>query len=425
MQQVKKILEEAQSVLIEFSDGRRIQVQEFNVEESRNRILLSFFNDETPQIWSVQKVNPRKSFIKIQRGLGKETALVKVLKTEEEILVEKFACKLNLKIKRKLARNKFLVEDSNHNRMVIVLAETTAVSALTKAILALKNSGVSKAFLLLEERQAQIAATLKLLLKDFTKSAIEIYEKTSFSVCTRHLQEVFSPKLKPESNSIPSKLKNIIKQAPEQIEVKSSSEETTFYFLGLPFLFANENSITFGIENKKLLTEETYQELIELVEKLKKYRNPNSHNKKHLFYQMMPERWLEAVLKKSIKELDSNLLTKPVYSQLGIGNDRIDLTAFRRDGKIVVIEIKTRPEAEMLFQALEYWFKIESARQQGAFDSVDFKPSSTLIYLVAPALSFHKEIDFLAKTVESVEIHRFDLDQNWRRKIKVLQKRRL
>jgi hypothetical protein len=44
-------------------------------------------------------------------------------------------------------------------------------------------------------------------------------------------------------------------------------------------------------------------------------------------------------------------------------------------------------------------------------------------YLVAPTLAFHREFDLLAATLApEIEIHRFNLAENWRARPKVLDR---
>ena len=50
-------------------------------------------------------------------------------------------------------------------------------------------------------------------------------------------------------------------------------------------------------------------------------------------------------------------------------------------------------------------------------------PGIELVYLVAPMLSFHKDFRFLAQTIApEIEIYRFDLNEYWRRNLKVLRR---
>jgi hypothetical protein len=45
----------------------------------------------------------------------------------------------------------------------------------------------------------------------------------------------------------------------------------------------------------------------------------------------------------------------------------------------------------------------------------------TLVYLAAPAWSFHRDFEFFARTVTpEIELWRFELHEDWRREVKVI-----
>jgi hypothetical protein len=84
----------------------------------------------------------------------------------------------------------------------------------------------------------------------------------------------------------------------------------------------------------------------------------------------------------------------------------------------------------MIFQAADYWRKIELQRRRGIlaeadlFNGREILDKPVLVYLVAPALSFHRDYAFFARAVQPViELWRFELHENWRKRIKVLARR--
>lgn len=350
--------------------------------------------------------------------------MVKSLKDKNEV-IRKFAIKLKLKFRKELSKDRFLFETVTGERIGLILDESSAITALTKAVLLLRDPGASRIYVLLEKSEAQVCAKLITLLNDFVRKSISIIRKSEF-VEISEISQITRKNISIENKKPASELKKFIDFAPKEIEIIKSKNKTTLCFLGLPFLSVEKKQIFFGIGNRKTLTENNFNELVELIENLKMYRNPDSPNTNHLFYRKMPERWLENVLKKNIKILNQNLSEKLTYNQVQLERRKIDLLALGNNGQATVIEIKIKPELNMLFQSLEYWHHVELARKHGLFDFLKPKPYKTVIYLVAPALSFHKEIDFLAKTVrEDIEVYRFDINQDWRRELKVLQKRRL
>jgi hypothetical protein len=175
------------------------------------------------------------------------------------------------------------------------------------------------------------------------------------------------------------------------------------------------------------LTEDTQSDLVALVQKLRNYRRHDSDNRRHRCYQLSPESWLESILLRNIKLLDSNLILSPIYNQFRASNDKIDLLALRRDGRLVIIELKTSPDREMVFQAADYWRKIELQRRRGqlakakVFGDLEILDKPALVYAVAPALSFHRDFEFYARKLSpEIELWRFELHENWRKEIKVI-----
>ena len=102
----------------------------------------------------------------------------------------------------------------------------------------------------------------------------------------------------------------------------------------------------------------------------------------------------------------------------------------RKDGRLVIIELKVSPNREHLFQAIDYWQEIEQQRVagnlRGLFGNLKIADEPSLVYLVAPHSCFHKDFQVLAETVsDEIEIYRFDLNENWRKKIKVIERQKL
>lgn len=227
----------------------------------------------------------------------------------------------------------------------------------------------------------------------------------------------------------------IIEFAPVEIDVVFSKNGETLRFNGLPFArvrrVLREEKVWFGIEKtRRLLTENNFDEFTELIENLQNFRRYESENKRHAFYKLAPEAWLEAALRRNIKQLDANLILAPLYEQFRTGRERVDLLALRKDGRLVIIELKTASDREMPFQAAGYWRKIELLRRRGnlekarLFGDLKIADKPAVCYLVAPTLAFHREFDFLTQTLApDIEMHRFNLAENWRENLKVLERK--
>ena len=186
----------------------------------------------------------------------------------------------------------------------------------------------------------------------------------------------------------------------------------------------------FGVGRaQRLLTNENRDDLVSFVDELSVLRAFDSPNKRHEFYRSASEAWLESILRRNIKLLDANLILSPIYNQFRFSNDKIDLLAMRRDGRLVIIELKTQPDREMVFQAIDYWRKIELQRRRGIlaaadlFEGREIADKPAVIYLAAPAWSFHRDIEYFAKCVSpEIDLWRFDLHEKWREAIKVVSR---
>jgi hypothetical protein len=336
--------------------------------------------------------------------------------------------------------------------VVDVTASLTAEALFTAAILCLEKLGMLKKpvleiWVICEKRQARNAQKLHALLSDRWKAKITVFEvfrknePTSLKLLpTKKIRELWREKAKRLSvppNVEPSDTaRRIVDLSPENIDVVYSNRGETVRFLGMPFarirVIGGQEKAWFGVGKKRyVLTSESWDDLVVLVSELEKSRSHTTQNKRHEYYRTSPEAWLESILKRDISLLDANLILSPIYNQFRSSSDKIDLLALRRDGRLVIIELKTQPDREMVFQAADYWRKIELQRRRGILQAVDLfggreiieKPA--LVYLAAPAWSFHRDFEFFARAVSpEIELWRFELHENWREKVKVLARHR-
>ena len=240
-----------------------------------------------------------------------------------------------------------------------------------------------------------------------------------------------------ENTELSRTAQEIIKLAPEKIDVLFTKQGETLRFEGLSVARVRKTlgaeKCWFGIEReKRILNEKSREDFFDLLENLDIYRRFDTPNKRHALFELTPEAWLEAILRRNIKQLDANLILSPLYNQFRAESGKIDLLALRKDGRLIIIELKVAPDREMIFQAVDYWRKIELHRRKGnlqtakLFGNLPIADAPTLIYLVAPTLSFHRDFNFLANTVASeIEIYRFDLAENWRENLRVLRREKL
>lgn len=306
-----------------------------------------------------------------------------------------------------------------------------------------KKDPIGRVMIAAEKKQAGNLQKLHAMLGPHKRARVGIFEITldPEKQRLRELPEKFLRQLwreKPKKlvfpdSPFPSKTaRKIIELSPEKIDVLYSKQGETLRFLGLPFARVRTmpeiEKAWFGIgREKRILTGDTWDDLIRLTDSLHQSRNCESLNRRHDHFRTSPEAWLESILRRNIKLLDPNLILSPLYNQFRTANDKIDLLAMRKDGRLVVIELKTQPDREMIFQAADYWRKIELQRRSGqletarAFGERRILDKPALIYLVAPALSFHRDFAHFARMLsKEIELWRFELKEDWRQEITVV-----
>lgn len=485
--EIQNFLDSQTEWLLIRSSGKTFALRNTEIEISfeRDRALFGFLDDRGFQTWRIVacKIENGEVLLDLSRNFGRETEKIKLVSRVSAAELNATIELARLEKANRLAR---IIEENVRGALLIrvdlneengrfariifegagggqtaVLADVsdalTPETLLVSAILWLsklenrRKKPVETLWILSEKKQAKNLQKLHALLTTRWKNKIKIFEisrskgaKTQSEaklseLSSLQISELWKSKAKEissgEDYQISQTAQKIVSLAPGEIDAVFSKNGETLRFAGLPFarvrkVFEKEKA-WFGIErNRTMLTEENWQDLRELVENLETYRRFASPNKRHAFYHSAPEAWLEAVLRRNIKLLDANLILSPLYHQFRAEKDKIDLLAVRRDGRLVVIELKVSPDREAVFQAADYWRKIELQRRMGnlkkarIFGDLEISDAPALVYLVAPALSFHRDFGFLKGAISTeIEIHRFDLNENWREKIKILQRR--
>ncbi|MGC1783514.1 MAG: hypothetical protein WA708_13410 [Acidobacteriaceae bacterium] len=210
--------------------------------------------------------------------------------------------------------------------------------------------------------------------------------------------------------------------------------------------FARSEEVLFGSGAKAtLLTEESAPKLRELAAQLIRRRTA-SGDKRDALYRQQPERWLESMLRRSPDSIDAMIESQPVYAQVPAFSaaDRavLDLLAIRRDGRLVVLEIKADEDLHLALQALGYWVRVRRHHHsaankfagQGAksdlerfgyFPGRQLRPEPPLLYLVVPALRIHSATEIVLHYISpEVEWTLIALDERWREKIRVVFRKR-
>ena len=318
---------------------------------------------------------------------------------------------------------------------------TTAILWLAKLQMRRKNP-IDEIWIVGEKKIARNLRKLHALLAGPIKSQIKIFEiaKTRLKhLPPLDLSDLWHEKTKklflPAEVALSETAQKIIAISPEKIDVMFAKNGESVRFNGLPFArvrkMPGSETAWFGIERtKRTVNEASRTDFEQLIENLEIHRSSDAASKRHELYRLSPESWLESILRRNIKLLDQNLILAPIYNQFRTFADKIDLLAIRKDGRLVIIEIKASPDREMPFQAADYWRKIEHLRLRGelkrtkVFGDLEILDQPALVYAVAPALSFHPDFEYFAKMLsKKIELWRFELHENWREEVKIIARK--
>ncbi len=483
--ELQTLLNEHHEWLLIHALGRSFPLQntEIEIEFAQNKLLFSYLDDKGFQTWRVNdfKFEAGEIRLNLSRNFRKEHEKIRLVpRTSAKDLSE------NLELARLEKANKIAaIINENYPKIKIVRVELnqengrfaqiflenqTLVLAdvsdsLTPEILisaacfsnrkfgARRKNPVGTIWILAEKKQARNLQKLHALLCESWKRKIQIKvlerekgkgKKEKFDVqiqdCkTLEIKDLWRGKAKEIKSSgdyvLSEAARKIIEVAPEEIDAVFSKNGETLRFQGLPFARVRKNlteeKVWFGVEkSKQILAENNLEEFGELIENLQQFRRFDAPNKRHIFHTLAPEAWLESILRRNINLLDGNLILAPLYHQFRAERDKIDLLALRKDGRLAIIELKAATDREMIFQAAEYWRKIEFLRRKDVlqkanlFGNAKISDAPTILYLAAPTLCFHRDFEFLKSVISpEIEIFRFDLNENWREKIRILQRR--
>ena len=480
--EITETLAAANEWLMVDASGKSFAVQKAEIEITRERgkIICGFLDERGFQLWRVTdyRIENKNLTLAVTRNFGRENDKIKFVPRTSAgelsaavelarlaqanqiaalIIAENPKSKLvRVALNKSSGRYAEIIFQNSAKKKIAALADVSAVAApenlLTNAILWLtklqsRRQPINEIWILTEKKLYQNLRKLHALLNESWKSKIFIKEiarqnaksqtvqiagKRSLEI--KDLWREKPPKIASAENSTLSRTaREIVKLAPEKIDVVFTKHGETVRFFGLPFarvrVVGGDEKVWFGIEReRRILNEDARAEFFDLLENLQTYRRFDSPNKRHDFFRLAPEAWLEAILRRNINLLDNNLILSPIHHQFCAAGDKIDLLALRKDGRLIVIELKVEPDREMIFQAADYWRKIELQRRKGnlqkakIFSNLVIADQATLVYLVAPTLSFHYNFTFLSKTVSpEIEFYRFNLNEGWRENLKVMQ----
>ncbi len=251
----------------------------------------------------------------------------------------------------------------------------------------------------------------------------------------------FPPVAAGELSKIARRLSDL---SPDAIDVVRARHGETIRYFGLPFArvrrLMGSEQLRFGIEGarRRLLDENSEGEWKNLLTELIKHRSANASDHHHVLYRNAAEAWLESLLRRDITRLDPGLIIAPLHAQFRtarggvLGVRPVDLLALRRDGRLVVIELKVSEAREHVLQGVDYWQRVEAHRRRGhvtrarLFGDRKIGNQAPLVYLVAPTLRVHPSFNTLARSIDpDIEVYRFDINEDWRAEVRVMRRMRV
>lgn len=463
-------------------NGRTLPLlrSEIEVEDSNGKTTVAFVDDKGLATWRLEQVEidgievvarvtskvrnesesvrfvPRESAVELRANI--EIARLQKANEIAEIFVASEAGTKVIRVSLNVENGRIAqieVESREKVRFALmadVTASLTHESILASALkwrdhlLMRRKNPVRTVAIAAEKKQARNLQKLLALLNKAANENISVFEierkgsqpivKELRRLKVSDLWRERAAKLRiPESIEATETAKKIIEMSPDKIDRIVSKNGETLRFLGMPFArvrtVMGREKAWFGTgQIRRPVNESAKRAFRELRDALDLNRRSDPPSKRHDWYRLASEAWLESILRRNIKLLDANLILSPIYNQFRSSNDKIDLLAIRKDGRLVIIEIKTSPDRDMILQAADYWRKIELQRRRGIlaearlFGDVEIIDKSALIYAVAPALSFHYDFEYFARTLApEIELWRWELHENWRESVKVLARR--
>ena len=326
---------------------------------------------------------------------------------------------------------------------------SSALVWFTRACERARPPYIQKLWLIAGKNHIESLAQRIALLRDEVRRIITLYQiddewQELTPVRVPELEELWteSPQRfrRPAPDTISESATHIVSYAPEAIDVVRARHGETLRFYGLPFArvrrVLDRESVWFGIEgaSRRLLDESTHEEWSKLLQDLQDHRSAEAADQHHALYRASPEAWLESELRRDVTRLDPGLRLAPLYAQfrpphVGGVSRPIDLLALRRDGRLVVIELKVSEDREHVLQGADYWRRTEIYRRHGhitrarLFGDAVIANEPPLVYLVAPTLRFHRAFNLLARAITpEIEMYRFDINEDWRAGVRVMRR---
>jgi hypothetical protein len=229
-------------------------------------------------------------------------------------------------------------------------------------------------------------------------------------------------------NLAPGRIQPVFRAAPNYVSFRIHGLEfAQLHPTGKP-----QGTILHGVGKLEPLAD--WDLLSRLVSQILEKRQSKTRNRKHQFYQLQAERWLEDLVLQDIQRIDSRLNPGYLYPQVPafLAGDRgmIDILAVTLLGRLAVLELKVSEDIELPLQGLDYWLRVRwhqvrgEFAQNGYFRGLGLSLESPLLYFVCPQFCFHSTFPQILACIESsVPMIQVGINEDWREGIQVLMRR--
>jgi hypothetical protein len=471
-----------------------ISRSELDVTSSHGRLILSSWTEKGTRSWRIGawECSADKILLQTSRRMGAERTLLELIprasasaitatvRAARQLRCEQLAARVcalhsNARVERAAlspgmrrgqpGRFARIILRFKHERVAVTATVASTNKSdidaqLSAALLWFIRTGerlrppyLQQLWLVLEHSVVKLAMDRIVLLRQSLRNTIRVLEidddwQQLIEVPVSERSEVFKKRLSrfPRAAEPPTSegAKGLIALAPEAIDVIHARHGETLRYFGLPFARVRSlmgvDRIWFGTggSNRRVLDETSRHDWEELLRELQMHRSANASDHHHALYRTASESWLESILRRDITRLDPGLIIAPLHAQFRtarggpLGVRPIDLLALRRDGRLVVIELKVSEDREHVLQGADYWRRVEAHRRRGhitrarLFGELKISDESPLVYLVAPTLRFHPSFQMMARTIApDIEIYRFDINEDWRSGVRVMRRTRV
>jgi len=253
-----------------------------------------------------------------------------------------------------------------------------------------------------------------------------------------NLKTAFAPAggafaLRPPAHSPADRMIERITELSSAIEIHTGPGNFRVLTLqGLTFAKETPRGVVFGVGRAETLAEDSnFRQVKKLVGTIQRHRRAESEDRRHPYFRLQPEKWMQSILVRQIRALGCDLAPDALYEQVpassGAEGGLMDLLAATSQGRLAVVEFKASEDIHLPLQALDYWMRVRWQQQrgelerQGYFPQRQLSPQPPLLLLVSPALQFHPTCETILRYfTPSIEVVRLGLNENWRDRIQVV-----